>query len=117
MSTVFLEPNDFISQLYANDCFSLKDNLGNVSSEELHMRNALKSMANLALTEAQELKGQLNSLKVLLNVHSKDMTDSFEDFKRESLEKLTRQQHQHEETITNLKKVNYLLLLKICILI
>lgn len=78
------------------------------------MRNALKSMANLALTEAQELKGQLSSLKVLLNVHSKDMTESLEDFKRESLDKLTRQQHQHEETITNVKKVGDIFIMTIC---
>jgi len=79
--------------------------LGSVSTEELLVRNTLKSMANLALTEAQELKGQLSNLKELLNMHSKDMSDSFEEFKKDSLERLTRQQHQHEETITNLKKV------------
>jgi hypothetical protein len=95
--------------------FNFQENLGNVSSEELHIRNALKSMANLALTEAQELKGQLSSLKVLLNVHSKDMTESFEDFKRESLEKITRQQHQHGETITNLKKVIVFLSAQFCL--
>ncbi|KAF4524772.1 hypothetical protein B566_EDAN014466, partial [Ephemera danica] len=83
----------------------LQENLGGVRGEEERMRGLVRTMAQLALTEARQLGSQLESLRGLLADQGKGMAEVVEQVRTKTLEHLTRQQHQHEETIARLEQL------------